>query len=565
MSWSKLLGTTTFGLWLAYDNARQLRTARDSVNHQLDYEYDAAGNRTGDGNHNLFGVPGNGVFHSYGVNVLNQIESVTTEGNGDPPPAQALSYDGVGNLSYDGAGKTYEWDAANRLIAINYLDSGNRTEFAYDGLGRRVKITEYGPGVTAEVQPTTDGNYATFTTGKQALPAGAYTITLQGLNPNGGDNTMLVDSVMLNNVLVANGSFESPIVGFGNYQDNPTGAAWSFAGTAGVAANGSTYTNNNPAAPAGTQVAFIRKYGSVSQSLSLTVYGTYKLDFKAAQRGSGNDSWQRLRVTFRSSSAVISTKKFVWCGNNICEERDGTGANVTKRFFSEGERQIQGGGLVADYFYTRDHLGSIREAITSSGAVMARYDYDPYGNQIVLSGALHTDFAYTGYYYHAPSGLNLTLYRAYNPELGRWISRDPMGDAEMNQGPNLYWYVRNDPIDAIDPLGLATKTFIKTDGVTDWSSFWSHFGGHFSHPWSGFGSNGNRALQVVYHNVCSDPMYKYLISVRSSNNWQASKDGDNDAHIDVQTRWGLWDKATWQDPASQVQLIAECSDGVCSP
>ncbi len=37
------------------------------------------------------------------------------------------------------------------------LDTGDRTEFAYDGLGRRVKITEYGPAVTAEVQPKAGG------------------------------------------------------------------------------------------------------------------------------------------------------------------------------------------------------------------------------------------------------------------------------------------------------------------------------------------------------------------------------------------------------------------------
>jgi RHS repeat-associated protein len=54
---------------------------------------------------------------------------------------RTFSYDLDGNLMNDGI-KTYEWDAANRLLAINYTGTSNRTEFTYDGLGRRTKIVE---------------------------------------------------------------------------------------------------------------------------------------------------------------------------------------------------------------------------------------------------------------------------------------------------------------------------------------------------------------------------------------------------------------------------------------
>ena len=41
-----------------------------------------------------------------------------------------------------GGGNTFEWDAANRLVAINYTGNDNRTEFTYDGLSHCTKIVE---------------------------------------------------------------------------------------------------------------------------------------------------------------------------------------------------------------------------------------------------------------------------------------------------------------------------------------------------------------------------------------------------------------------------------------
>lgn len=96
-------------------------------------------------------------------------------------------------------------------------------------------------------------------------------------------------------------------------------------------------------------------------------------------------------------------------------------------------------------------LGSIREMTDSAGAVRARYAYDPYGRQTKVSGDLEADFGFTGFYRHRASGLYLTKYRAYDAELGRWISRDPIAE---RGGLNLYGYVQNNPINRIDPLGL---------------------------------------------------------------------------------------------------------------
>lgn len=66
--------------------------------------------------------------------------------------AQILSYDKNGNLTNDGVSKSYEWDAANRMTAINYSVSGDRTEFTYDGVSRLVAITEKSSGAVTSTK-----------------------------------------------------------------------------------------------------------------------------------------------------------------------------------------------------------------------------------------------------------------------------------------------------------------------------------------------------------------------------------------------------------------------------
>ena len=92
--------------------------------------------------------------------------------------------------------------------------------------------------------------------------------------------------------------FETPNVGTGTYgafQYYPSGSPWTFSGSSGISGNGSGFTDGNPNAPQGTQVAFLQALGSVSQSLSFTA-GTYSLSFSAAQRGNGNYSSQTFQV-----------------------------------------------------------------------------------------------------------------------------------------------------------------------------------------------------------------------------------------------------------------------------
>jgi RHS repeat-associated protein len=185
-----------------------------------------------------------------------------------------------------------------------------------------------------------------------------------------------------------------------------------------------------------------------------------------------------------SGGTVTSTKNYLWIGSEIAEERNASNT-VTKRFFPQGEQQSG-----TNYYYTRDHLGSIREMCSSSGSIVARYSYDPYGRTTLVSGTNIATFQYVGDYTHQTSGLNLTLFRAYDLNAGRWLSRDPIGE---NGGVNLYEYVDSSPIDNLDPSGLRTETRLvplyKTTATKDYTTFYDltegggcyrHF---FNHHW----------------------------------------------------------------------------------
>ena len=132
--------------------------------------------------------------------------------------------------------------------------------------------------------------YQSLATTSFAATAGSHTIMFKGLNAS-GDATAFVDSITLtqdtnapvSTATVADPSFEQLAVGSG-YAYDPTATPWTFAGTAGIAGNASAFTAANPAAPYGSQVAFLQNQGTLSQVLTGWAAGTYHLSFSAAQR-----------------------------------------------------------------------------------------------------------------------------------------------------------------------------------------------------------------------------------------------------------------------------------------
>ncbi|WP_321818384.1 MULTISPECIES: RHS repeat-associated core domain-containing protein [unclassified Paraburkholderia] len=154
------------------------------------------------------------------------------------------------------------------------------------------------------------------------------------------------------------------------------------------------------------------------------------------------------RVAITSTPAgggSSATTLYIWCGLSLCESMNSNGA-VRRGYYAEGE-------LVAGtpIYYGVDQLNSVRRAFTSSNSAPA-YSYDPNGNQLETTAQV-TDFSYASLINDQESGLYLAAFRAYDPVVGRWLSRDPILESG---GMNLYAYAKGNPLSYVDPDGLAS-------------------------------------------------------------------------------------------------------------
>ncbi len=136
------------------------------------------------------------------------------------------------------------------------------------------------------------------------------------------------------------------------------------------------------------------------------------------------------------------------------------------------------GQLVAEYttgsisnngtrFLTADNLGSPRVITDASGAVTARHDYHPFGEEVGLRGGRSTPLKYVSDNIRqkfaslerdTETSLDFAQTRYYSNLPGRFTSPDePFADQEEAdpQSWNLYAYARNNPLRFIDPFGLA--------------------------------------------------------------------------------------------------------------
>jgi RHS repeat-associated protein len=145
----------------------------------------------------------------------------------------------------------------------------------------------------------------------------------------------------------------------------------------------------------------------------------------------------------------------VYDGGNPYADFNASGV-LTARYLASGgldtlmARMDNAGNVV---WYLGDLLGSVRQVVTTAGAVLDQLAYDSFGQIVSESNAAGGDrFKYTGREWDANLGLYYYRARWYAPTAGRFLSEDPAGFGAGDA--NLYRYVGNFPTDATDPTGL---------------------------------------------------------------------------------------------------------------
>lgn len=168
----------------------------------------------------------------------------------------------------------------------------------------------------------------------------------------------------------------------------------------------------------------------------------------------------------------IVVEKYLWQGRTrLLAVYDGTD-NLIQRFeYADGRMPVamtQGG---TTYYLAYDPVGSLRVVADASGNAVKRIDYDSFGNILVdTNPSMKMPFGFAGGLHDRDTGLVRFGYRDYDPDIGRWTAKDPIGFAGGDT--DLFGYVQNNPVNLFDPLGLAWRQIRPLDlsGVQDTTS-----------------------------------------------------------------------------------------------
>jgi len=155
------------------------------------------------------------------------------------------------------------------------------------------------------------------------------------------------------------------------------------------------------------------------------------------------------------------TANYLYDGFNVLNERNGSG-NTTKSYTRGLDVGGGIGGLISQnytanntavtQYYDYNDLGSPANLTKSVGIITSTYSYDAYGNLLTTPASGDTNrYLFSTKEFDSRSGLYYFGARYYDPEIGRWLTQDPLG---MVDGPNTYLYVNDNPVNLIDPDGL---------------------------------------------------------------------------------------------------------------
>lgn len=161
------------------------------------------------------------------------------------------------------------------------------------------------------------------------------------------------------------------------------------------------------------------------------------------------DGWLLVRELVTTTNGTERTD-YVW-GRDVSGTLDGAGG-------VGGLLYVKRGNSVCVPLY--DNNGNVTAYVDGTGALVARYAYDGFGNVTAESGTRASEFRfrYSTKYADSESGLLYYGYRHYSPALRVWLTRDPLGE---NSGVNLHAFCGNHPLNAYDALGRTNLSWLQ--------------------------------------------------------------------------------------------------------
>ena len=158
----------------------------------------------------------------------------------------------------------------------------------------------------------------------------------------------------------------------------------------------------------------------------------------------------------------VITEKCLWQGlTRLLAVYDGSN-NLLMRFnYADGRMPVSMTKGGSTYYLTYNQIGTLKVVSDASGNVVKKVDYDSFGNIINDTNPSFTiPFAFAGGLYDPDTGLVRFGFRDYDPDIGRWTAKDPIGF--WSSDTDLYGYCANNPINFVDPSGLsALKKFFE--------------------------------------------------------------------------------------------------------
>ncbi|MCK2005057.1 RHS repeat-associated core domain-containing protein [[Brevibacterium] frigoritolerans] len=160
----------------------------------------------------------------------------------------------------------------------------------------------------------------------------------------------------------------------------------------------------------------------------------------------------------RTSKTIGSTTTYYTYdeNDNVVLETNQSAAVLASYVYDNANRPLTMTKGGKTYTFHANAHGDITTVTDEVGTIVASFQYDAWGNHLKESGsfASQVPFRYAGYRYDIETKLYYLQQRYYNPDIGRFLTLDPvLGDKENPITQNGYVYADNNPVMLIDPQG----------------------------------------------------------------------------------------------------------------